>query len=365
MKTVRLIQMTTLAFALGISVTTAEAQGRGKGQGAEKPNPGQSEKPTPGQARGQGKQETAPVASPAPRGAMQKTVAGNNAGQARAAENRSAMASSRGRPAEHIPSEHIPGNASRAPGNASHVLPASPNASPRASVAAAPNRGRAESRYARDLRVSEVRPVVRNYVISNRPSQFVTGGAVAYGLARGAQENALLVTPTGRDVAIRNRRGDVLLALDDDAARTLGAWQVSPIDERVTSGAPSFCRSGAGHPVWGRQWCLDKGFGLGTEQNVQWGITPDVGDIIFGGGVISPTLTRDALLSLLGPVAFDRLALHAVTLGYTDPLTGVWRSEASGPDVLLVNSGIYPIAEIVDANRDQRPDLMLVALRPW
>lgn len=26
---------------------------------------------------------------------------------------------------------------------------------------------------------------------------------------------------------------------------------------------PSFCRSGAGHPVFGLQWCLNKGYGIG------------------------------------------------------------------------------------------------------
>ena len=31
------------------------------------------------------------------------------------------------------------------------------------------------------------------------------------------------------------------------------------------SASPSFCRSGAGHPVHGRSWCLDKGFGLGRS----------------------------------------------------------------------------------------------------
>ena len=29
--------------------------------------------------------------------------------------------------------------------------------------------------------------------------------------------------------------------------------------------SPSFCRSGAGHPVHGRAWCIDKGFGLGRS----------------------------------------------------------------------------------------------------
>ena len=31
------------------------------------------------------------------------------------------------------------------------------------------------------------------------------------------------------------------------------------------SASPSFCRSGAGHPVHGRAWCIDKGFGLGRS----------------------------------------------------------------------------------------------------
>jgi hypothetical protein len=31
------------------------------------------------------------------------------------------------------------------------------------------------------------------------------------------------------------------------------------------SASPAFCRSGAGHPVHGRSWCIDKGFGLGRS----------------------------------------------------------------------------------------------------
>jgi hypothetical protein len=213
--------------------------------------------------------------------------------------------------------------------------------------------------------MSEVRPSARRLIASNRAAEFVTGGAVAYAFARGAPDNAYLITPAGRDISVRNRKGDLLLAMDDDRARDLGVWQVSPLNDRVKEGSPSFCRSGQGHPVWGRQWCLDKGFGLGIQQDMHWGTTRDIGDIIFDRRPTSGILTRDGLLSLLGPVAFDRLALHALTLGYTDPLTGLWRSEASGPDVLFVNSGRSPIAELVDTNRDLRSDLMLVALRSW
>jgi hypothetical protein len=140
-----------------------------------------------------------------------------------------------------------------------------------------------------------------------------------------------------------------LIAIDDDGARNLGVWQVSPLAEPVKQGSPSFCRSGEGHPVWGRQWCLQKGFGLGTSPNIEWAAARDIGNLVFVRPITTTTmLTRDALLSLLGPVAFNRLALHALTLGYTDPLTGLWRTDATGPNVLLVNSGRWPVAEVVD-----------------
>ncbi|HEY3112432.1 MAG TPA: hypothetical protein VGJ62_01960 [Gemmatimonadaceae bacterium] len=347
MKTRYWIAMILLPLAMTATATIADGQGKGQGKGQGPEKAGQ------GQDRGGEKAGKGPVANPS-RGASASQQQGTpqNAGQMRAAEV--SRGGGPGRSAEHVP------------GNAGHTtLPASANASPRANVAAAPNRGRVVSRFERDLHVSEVRPVVRTFVVSSRPSEFVTGGAVAYALARGAPDNALLIVPASNQVLLRNRKGDVLVALDDDHARTLGAWDVFPANDRVNAGAPSFCRSGAGHPVWGRQWCLDKGFGLGSTPNVRWGTTRDISDIVFGRRVSSGTLTRDVLLNLLGPVAFDRLALHAVTLGYTDPLTGVWHSEATGPDVLFVNSGNWPIAEFVDTNRDQRPELMLVALRPW
>jgi hypothetical protein len=323
------IPMITLPLAMAAVVTSSDAQGKGKGYGTEKAEQtkgkGAEKKADQGKARG---------------GKAEKATPG--------------AASERGRSAERIRG-----------GGAKATLPASVNASPRASVAASPNRGRAVARFERDLRVNDVRPGVRRFVVSNRTAEWLTGGAVAYAFARGTPENALIITPAGRDVSIRNRKGDLLVALDDDRARNLGAWRVLPVNDGVRDGAPSFCRSGEGHPVWGRQWCLDKGFGLGTQQNRYWGTTRDLGDLVFVRQVTPGTLARDALLSLIGPIAFDRLALHALSLGYTDPLTGAWYTEGTGPNLLRVSSGSWPIAELVDTNRDRRADLMLVALRPW
>jgi len=242
-------------------------------------------------------------------------------------------------------------------------LPAS-NVSPRVAYAADAPRGHAYGRYARDLTVREIRPSMQRYVVSTRPAELMTGGALAYALARGIPENALVIAPSSRDVWIRNRSGAPLLVLDDDRARNLGVWQTSPVVEPVRAGAPSFCRSGEGHPVWGRQWCLQKGFGLGDPSDYQWAAARDIGDVVFTRPVVG-TLTRDALFNVLGQVAFDRLALHALTLGYAEPLTGVWRTEPGNPGLLVVNSGRWPVAELVDQNGDQRPDLMLVALKPW
>jgi hypothetical protein len=144
----------------------------------------------------------------------------------------------------------------------------------------------------------------------------------------------------------------------------MGYWDVRPLSYNVASSAPSFCRSGAGHPVWGRQWCIDKGFGLARYRDVRWGRAAYLGDVYFAPRYYTTgSLVGDVLLNVIGAVAYDRLALHAISLGYTDPLSGVWIGEPYGPRVLQLYSAGYPVAEIVDADRDDRADVLVVALR--
>lgn len=57
----------------------------------------------------------------------------------------------------------------------------------------------------------------------------------------------------------RDRDGDVVIRGRDSDRR---------FRANDRAGAPAFCRSGAGHPVHGRRWCLDKGFGLGDRDDV-------------------------------------------------------------------------------------------------
>lgn len=231
--------------------------------------------------------------------------------------------------------------------------------------AVAVERASDNARFKRTWTSSDVRPNLRRYVSSSRPAEFMTAGALAHAHARKVRENAFVMTPSGRQLLVQNRNGDVLVALDDDRARNLGAWRVKPVEDRAGEGAPSFCRSGAGHPNWGRQWCIDKGFGLGSDNDTRWGRNLDLNDVTFLSEPTSATLTRAALAAVLGERAVDRLALHAITLGLVDPLVGTWRTDPAGPRVLLVNSGSYPVAEIVDVNNDKRSDRMVVALRPW
>lgn len=66
-----------------------------------------------------------------------------------------------------------------------------------------------------------------------------------------------------RAIVLRDSRGSIVLR---DGRRTIvldrDDFRRYPI--RSDRG-PSFCRSGAGHPVFGLQWCLDKGFGIGRS----------------------------------------------------------------------------------------------------
>ncbi|MGH7676908.1 MAG: hypothetical protein ACRENU_00495, partial [Gemmatimonadaceae bacterium] len=180
-----------------------------------------------------------------------------------------------------------------------------------------------------------------------------------HGLASGAY----LVMPDDNRVRILNRSGELLVDMDD--SRDVGVWRVVTEPDHGKRGTPSFCRSGTGHPVWGRQWCIEKGFGLGRDGDIRWARAIDPGDVIFRRPVgATEVLTRELLLGLLGDNAFNRLAAHAVSLGLVEPLAGRFIGEPVGPRVLLVSSGGWPVAELVDVNRDDRAEMLVVGVRP-
>jgi hypothetical protein len=194
---------------------------------------------------------------------------------------------------------------------------------------------------------------------TGRHAERMFGAALDRGRRHGMASNALNTVNENGRVRITNRRGDVLLDMDDDRARNLGAWQLRRMGDRRPAGnAPAFCRSGAGHPVWGREWCVEKGFGLGSGAGTLWS-RGNVTDVIFGRSY--PTrLDRGGLLDVVGDIVFGRMALQAVTLGYDQPLMGVWLTPQNGPRILQVQSGGYPVAELVDVNRDDRVEVLYV-----
>lgn len=185
--------------------------------------------------------------------------------------------------------------------------------------------------------------------------------ALATGRARGLDDETLDVRLMENGVRVIDGEGRILLDLDDERARRLGGWDVVRTDaRRVREGAPAFCRSGEGHPVWGRDWCLEKGFGLGSDGDLWWGRSSRVEDIVFR----SPRDRRELTLrDILDDVVLDRLALHALTLGADEPLVGFWLGEPEGPRVLRLEAGGLPVAELVDYDRDDGVDALLVSLR--
>lgn len=201
----------------------------------------------------------------------------------------------------------------------------------------------------------------RTLARSNRTSDRYVSGAATWALARGLAPGALALRAVNDRLEVRNRNGDVLFDMDEERARRMGSWNLTSLGDReLKEGAPAFCRSGAGHPVWGREWCLDKGFGLGRSNDRLWARTR-VEDIIFGRRIEQDRLDRGSLIDVLGDIVFGRLAMHALTLGFDQPLVGSYVAEPNAPHLLLINAGNEPVAELVDLNGDNRVDVLYVS----
>lgn len=129
---------------------------------------------------------------------------------------------------------------------------------------------------------------------------------------------------------------------------------------RTKQGGPPFCRSGAGHPVHGRSWCVEKGYGYGSDN---WGRAGGWGDVIFGrtDRDRNRTVSGGSIADVLGSVIFGRLQQQSSALG-GGPLSGRWVSTSGGPLLFQVQSGSRPLAEFVDGNRDGRAEAVYLNL---
>jgi hypothetical protein len=121
-------------------------------------------------------------------------------------------------------------------------------------------------------------------------------------------------------------------------------------DDRYDRRGPAFCRSGEGHPVKGRQWCRDKGFGLGRERSRDvWG------DIIYRDRRYDDRrLDRSTLGDILGSVVLGRFDSYGRNYYGSGSLNGRWLD--SRTSVLQLYMGSTPIARLIDTNRDGRVD---------
>ncbi len=209
--------------------------------------------------------------------------------------------------------------------------------------------------------------------------------AAAVRSRRHADGRGVDVRREGGEIRVVRDDGELLFALDQDDADQLGYWRVGVADPftesarprrdgggifdrvgdddtRDRGGAPAFCRSGEGHPVWGAEWCVDKGFGLGDGGGL-WGRATDVDDVVFRRPETRRgELDRGGLADVLGDIVFGRIALQSLVLGADRPLTGQWMGQDDGPRILRVRAGDLTVAELVDADRDDRADVILFNL---
>ncbi|HEX2167488.1 MAG TPA: hypothetical protein VHG09_09690 [Longimicrobiales bacterium] len=144
-----------------------------------------------------------------------------------------------------------------------------------------------------------------------------------------------------RDDRYDDRRWDIFDRNDDRYDRR---------DDRYNRRGPAFCRNGEGHPVHGRQWCRDKGFGLGRE-----GSRDVWGDIIFRDRRYDDRrLSRSTLGDILGNVVLGRFDSYGRNYYGSGSLNGRWLDNRAS--VLQLYMGSVPIARLIDTNRDGRVD---------
>ncbi|HEX6134106.1 MAG TPA: hypothetical protein VFZ24_09085 [Longimicrobiales bacterium] len=113
---------------------------------------------------------------------------------------------------------------------------------------------------------------------------------------------------------------------------------------------PPFCRNGQGHPVHGRQWCRDKGYGLGRDRYDDiWG------DIVYRDRRYdNRTMNRSILERVLGSVVLGRFDSYGRSYYGSGSLNGRWLDNRAS--VLQLYVGSTPIARLIDSNWDGRVD---------
>ncbi len=128
--------------------------------------------------------------------------------------------------------------------------------------------------------------------------------------------------------------------------------------------APSYCRSGYGHPRGGWSWCVDRGW-VRPYFDGEWFAmyNRDVRFRRAGRARSDGYLGERKLRQVIGHRSLDRLYDHSHDIGRYGPLSGEWIYLRDGGLALGVFADGYPIAELRDQNRDGRVDVTFLAER--
>jgi len=122
-------------------------------------------------------------------------------------------------------------------------------------------------------------------------------------------------------------------------------------------GVPAFCRSGAGHPVHGWQWCVDRSYKMG------WSSAALSGATFRGEGKArrGEELDSGSITDILGREMAQQIEGVARNLGLDGVLNGRWAdTDDGGALVLQLRAGSEPLAELTDRNGDGKVDAALV-----
>lgn len=142
-----------------------------------------------------------------------------------------------------------------------------------------------------------------------------------------------------------------------------------------TKNAPPFCRSGAGHPVHGYRWCVDKGFAPPRYHRYDrddryydryhdrryWHHRRYARVIVVRREpvrVVRPRVVFEArvIIDLLGARLYRDIHGYGVERGYRGEPVARWVPYGDRGWVLQVRQDGYPLAELVDFDGDRRID---------
>ncbi len=159
--------------------------------------------------------------------------------------------------------------------------------------------------------------------------------------------------------------GDIIFGRDGRTDRRDGRYEDDVRGRK--GGGPPFCRNGSGHPVHGRQWCRDKGYGTYDRRADRRWDDRTWDDVILRAPRDTDrrrrTVDEGGLIDVLGDVVFGRVDRERRRVGGRAPLEGRWLNLRDGGRVLQIRSGRLPVAELSDVNGDGRVDVALVPRR--